>query len=80
MLDRRENAVHDEKEDGQDGELQCKQSLILARIRRSPGSTGEPSEGYSWDDVSFWARCLRQRDRDEHTRINGTLIYNGLVV
>ena len=34
-----------------------------AKRRRSPRRTREPDEGYSWDEVSIWARCSVQYDK-----------------
>ena len=67
VLDGSEHAVTGETVDGRAAEScreleSCRAHNLWfwARRRRSPGSTWEPREGDSWDEVSIWARCSAQ--------------------
>ena len=63
VLDRNERLAIGDKEDGQDDNEQREAAVRIIsnrgqNRRRSPGRTGEPGEGYSWDEVSIGTQML----------------------
>ena len=65
VLDRSEHALTGETVDGQDEDEQQRAAVhTICGCGQgdgwSPGSTSEPREGDTWDEVSIWARCSAQ--------------------